>query len=135
VPQRTDLLASFAVAGNAWHLSVAPQLAPLIRFIVTAGTVSVYLRQPAPLLGRVPIAQDADGSTTIVVLLSSTAGIVALSVRYAATYVLAQPSPFRAALLDNSIHVAPADAIEASLAARLLVAPARQTPTAPGLAS
>jgi hypothetical protein len=53
-------------------------------------------------------------------------------VRYAASYILAQPEPFRAALLQNWVHVYRADALEASLAARLLAGEREQAQTGRG---
>jgi hypothetical protein len=84
--------------------------------------ITVGLRQQTPLLGSVPISQSADGSSTVVALIRYRASLVALAVRYSASYLLAQPEPFRAALLQHWVHVYRADALEAILAARLLAA-------------
>jgi hypothetical protein len=120
------LLAAFGVPGHSWHLSVVPELARLLTFAVVGdpggALITVGLRQQTPLLGSVPISQSADGSSTVVALIRYRASLVALAVRYSASYLLAQPEPFRAALLQHWVHVYRADALEAILAARLLAA-------------
>jgi hypothetical protein len=121
---QATLLAAFGVPGHSWHLSAMPELARLLTFAVVGdpggAMITVGLRRDAPLLGSVTISQSADGSSTVVALIRYREMLVALAVRYAASYVLAQPEPFRAALLQNWVHVYRADALEASLAARLL---------------
>lgn len=120
------LLAAFGVPGHSWHLSAVPELAPLLTFAVEpdpgGAVIMVGLRRPAPLLGSLPISQSGDGSSTVVALIRAGTAVVAIAVRYAASYVLAQPEPFRAALLQHWIHVYRANALEASLAARLIAA-------------
>jgi hypothetical protein len=128
------LLAAFGVPGHAWHLSVVPALAPLLSFAIDGdpggAVITVGLRLRVPLIGAVPISQSPDGSSTVVALVPRRSAIVAIAVRYAASYVLAQPEPFRAALLQNWVHVYRADALEASLAARLIAGERlRATPT------
>jgi hypothetical protein len=121
---QATLLAVFGIPGHSWHLSAVPELARLLTFAIVGdpdgAMITVGLRQHAPLLGSVTISQSADGSSTVVTLIRYREMIVALAARYSASYVLAQPEPFRAALLQNWVHVYRADALEASLAARLL---------------
>jgi hypothetical protein len=130
------LLAAFGVPGYSWHVSVVPELARLLTFALEpdpgGAVITVGLRLRAPLLGSVPISQSADGSSTVVALIRYREMLVALAVRYAASYILAQPEPFRAALLQNWVHVYRADALEASLAARLLAGEREQAQTGRG---
>jgi hypothetical protein len=118
------LLAAFGVPGHSWHLSAVPELARLLTFAIVGerggAVIRIALRYGVPLLGSVTISQSADGSSTVVALIRYREMLVALAVRYSASYVLAQPEPFRAALLQNWVHVYHPDALEASLAARLL---------------
>jgi hypothetical protein len=122
----TNHLFTLRIAGHAGHWSVVPQLAPLLYSTLTYdehGTnVIVKLRRPTHVVGTVPIAQGSDGSITSVTLLRSPRGLLALSARYAATYTLAQPFPFRAAVLEHWLHVYRSDAFEVALALRLLLA-------------
>jgi hypothetical protein len=118
--QPTATLGSFGVQGHAYQCSVEPALAPLIRFDIapdtTGGVITVYWTQPAVVLGSVSIAEASDGSRTTVVFLHHPRGAVALALRYAASYLLAQPSPFRAAMLHNWLHVYQPDAWELLIA-------------------
>jgi hypothetical protein len=130
------LLAAFGVPGHTWHMSAAPELAPLLTYAIEGdlggAVLTVGLRLRVPLLGAVPISQSTDGSSTVVALIRRRARISAITVRYATSYLLAQPEPFRAALLQNWVHVYGADALEASLAARLIAAERGQARTGSG---